>query len=170
MKKVLVLVVIGLFLMGGVAWAVGVPNLLGLNWSQAEALLAPLGLSIGSVSTAPSNIVSIGLIADWTPRGDVTVGTAISIIISTGPGFTLEVPNLVGLTLPEAETALGETCLCLGNVSYLESVIPAGRVLSTNPEAGINLPCESTVNLIVSAGSPTEMACFRVPCFTDGPP
>jgi hypothetical protein len=66
---------------------VSVPDLSGLNWSQAEALVEPLGLSIpdSGVTTEASNTVPANIIIRWSPTSSVPVGTTISIVVSTGP-------------------------------------------------------------------------------------
>jgi len=67
----------------------------------------------------------------------------------------LPVPNLAGLTQAAASSTLTSTGLVVGTISSASSATaPAGLVLNQNPAAGTVVAPGSTVNLIVSSGSP----------------
>lgn len=62
-----------------------VPDLTGLNWTQARDRLQSVGLVDGTISTAPSDVVPVNIVITWSHRGGtVPVGTAIDLVISTG--------------------------------------------------------------------------------------
>ncbi|RLV48069.1 Stk1 family PASTA domain-containing Ser/Thr kinase [Nocardioides mangrovicus] len=71
-----------------------------------------------------------------------------------GPAQTA-VPSLVGLTQAQAELALKQNDLKLGEVTQAASkTVPKGSVISSDPVAGKSLDEGSTVALVVSTGKP----------------
>ena len=86
---------------------------------------------------------------------DVARGESVTYWVSGGVPRAA-VPDLGGMTRSEAESALGEENLKLGNVSSQPSdSVPAGRVISQDPAAGTKVEQESTVNVVLSTGTPT---------------
>lgn len=70
---------------------------------------------------------------------------------------TLEVPYLVGLSLPEAEARLAEAGFEAGELSEIATyVIPAGQVAVQGPPVGTWTDPDTPINLVVSAGPPVE--------------
>jgi beta-lactam-binding protein with PASTA domain len=71
-----------------------------------------------------------------------------------------EVPDLTYKSDAEIDAALAEKYLKKGNIRYdYNDVVPQGLVISQDPVAGTQVPCDTTVNLVISAGK-----CFqRVP-------
>ena len=68
---------------------------------------------------------------------------------------TAGVPDLRGMTLPEAENELNEVGLKLGAWNEIPDYeVPAGRVVVQGPEAGDEVEPETPVDLIVSSGPP----------------
>ena len=63
------------------------------------------------------------------------------------------VPNVAGLTLAAATTAITNGFLQVGNVSTVQSTVAAGLVISSGPAAGTQVPAASAVNLLISAGT-----------------
>jgi len=62
-----------------------------------------------------------------------------------------EIPNVVGLTQPAAEAAIGAVGLTVGTVTIVNSTtVPPGTVINQDPDAGINVVPGSAVNLVVS--------------------
>lgn len=69
---------------------------------------------------------------------------------TTGP---VTVPNVVNQTQAAAATALTGVGLVVGTVTQQASAtVPAGRVSSQNPVAGVGVAAGSAVNLVVSTG------------------
>jgi excisionase family DNA binding protein len=68
---------------------------------------------------------------------------------------TAEVPDLLGMTLPEAENELAGVGLKLGAWNEIPDYeIPAGSVVVQGPEAGEEVDPETPVDLIVSSAPP----------------
>ena len=68
---------------------------------------------------------------------------------------TAEVPDLIGMTLPEAEDELAGAGLKLGAWNEIPDYeVPVGTVVVQGPEAGEGVEPDTPVDLIVSAGPP----------------
>ena len=88
------------------------------------------------------------------------LGTAVNLVISSGRS-PIAVPNVVGLPLAAAKTAIEGTCspdpaVCLkvGTVTLAaSSTVPAGSVISQNPAGGAQVAPGTTVNLVISSGT-----------------
>ncbi|NLV41498.1 MAG: PASTA domain-containing protein [Candidatus Hydrogenedentes bacterium] len=65
---------------------------------------------------------------------------------------TVQTPEVIGMTLAEAQTALEAAGLLLGTVTEEFSTFPAGTVLSQVSAAGTEVPVGVAVNLVVSKG------------------
>ncbi len=82
-------------------------------------------------------------------------------------GFTIKVPDLVGMTLPEALAALQAAGLQSQLISVkVASAVPADRVASTNPAAGSSVPTGATIKIYLSTGVPTPPSPTAIPTGT----
>jgi len=83
----------------------------------------------------------------------VEVGTPIGITVSLGPKMRT-IPNIIGMSVAEADTALTGSGLILGDQleQYSDSV-PSGRIISLSGSAvGNKIAAGSAVNVVVSLG------------------
>jgi beta-lactam-binding protein with PASTA domain len=131
---------------------VTVPNV--VNQTQAAATTAIQGvqLLVGTISQRSSTTVAAGNVISQSPAAGSSLasGSAVSLVVSTGP---VAVPNLVNLTQAAATTALTGSGLALGAVSQQSSAtVPSGSVVSQNPAAGTSVAAGSAVALVVSTG------------------
>jgi beta-lactam-binding protein with PASTA domain len=68
------------------------------------------------------------------------------------------VPQVIGLTQAAATTAIRNAGLRVGVVTTANSAtIPIGRVISSDPRAGVTLPANSPVDIVVSLGTITPL-------------
>jgi excisionase family DNA binding protein len=68
---------------------------------------------------------------------------------------TVEVPDLIGMALPEAEDELAEAGLKLGAWNEIPNYeVPVGRVVVQGPQASEEVDPETPVDVIVSSGPP----------------
>jgi eukaryotic-like serine/threonine-protein kinase len=133
---------------------VGVPNLIGLTELEAEQKLDGAGLIVGDKSTRRTDRVPPGQVVDQDPvaGNQIQAGKAVNLVISAAPK-PVEVPPLEGLTVDEARTDLEAAKLILGEVSEENSeTIPEGRIISQSPGAGEEVPKDTPVDVVVSAG------------------
>jgi eukaryotic-like serine/threonine-protein kinase len=134
--------------------SVPVPRLYGNTPAQAESELQGAGLRLGTLSRDYNNDVAQGSIFFQDPSGgeNVEPGTAVNVTVSLGPE-QVEVPEVYGLSVAEAQTALSNAGLN-STTFEVEGDEPAGTALSTEPGVGAMLDPGSTVTLYYSAGPP----------------
>jgi len=131
-----------------------VPDLVGTTLADAQAALTAAGLAAGAVSEEYSATVAEGWVIDQAPEpgAPVAPGTAVDIVVSKGPEPGA-VPYLKGMTRAQAESALLMAGLAVGDLTQTYNKnVPAGRVISQNPEAGTVVPASSPVDMTVSLG------------------
>jgi eukaryotic-like serine/threonine-protein kinase len=144
----------GWYLSIGPGRTVAVPGLIGLDVPAATALAAESDLQAAISAEEFSETVAAGLIIDTDPKpgSEASPGTQIDLIVSLGPE-RFDVPELAGLNLEQAEAAIAEAQLALGDVrrSY-DDVVSRGLVISSDPTPGTALKADTPVSLVVSRG------------------
>ncbi|MGB0910636.1 MAG: PASTA domain-containing protein, partial [Nitrospirales bacterium] len=84
----------------------------------------------------------------------VAPGTAVALVISTGPA-PVNVPNVVGSSQGAAQSTLTGAGLTVGNVTQQASgSVASGNVISQNPQAGSSVAPGTAVALVISTGPP----------------
>ncbi|MBI3795626.1 MAG: PASTA domain-containing protein, partial [Deltaproteobacteria bacterium] len=134
---------------------VTVPNVVGQPQAAAQTTLTAAGLTVGIVTTAPSDTVPAGNVISQTPAaGSVAAtGAAVNLVISSGPQGII-IPNVVGQPQAAAQSAITNAGLTLGTVTTAPSnTVPAGRVISQTPAAGAVVAAGTAVNLVISTGA-----------------
>jgi len=137
---------------------VTVPNVVNQTQAAASTAITAAGLVVGTVTQQSSATVLAGRVSSQNPTAGVGVaaGSAVNLVVSTGPApvpGTVSVPNVLNLTQLDATTAITTAGLVLGTISQSSSVtVPAGNVISQNPNAGTGVQAGSAVALIVSTG------------------
>ncbi|MFE5672776.1 PASTA domain-containing protein [Agromyces sp. NPDC056523] len=111
-----------------------VPDLIGLSIDEAAAELEEAQLVLGNVSGTGERVVS-----QVPPPGtDVVLQSAVDVDLNAPPTFTA-VPDLVGLTLAEAQDALADAGLAAGIISGTgdrvgeQSLAPGTEVTAGTP-------------------------------------
>ena len=161
---VLAALLLGLALLGGLAWAltqgffgvasVEVPSLEGLTQEEAQERLDESGLALGEAGEAPSDSAAEGTVIEQDPQAGVSVDpeTSVNVTLSSGPE-RVSVPDLVGLGVAEAERALAEADLKLGRQDEAPSDSAAeGTVIEQDPQGGVSVDPETSVNVTLSSG------------------
>ena len=120
---------------------VTVPSLTGSTCAGATAALTALGLKI-TCTNQYSDTVPSGQVVSWAPTGPTPQGTTIAVTISQGPA-PVPVPDVVGMSVSDAITALQTAGLVAGTISGPGS----GRVTGTSPAVGTTASRGTTVNL-----------------------
>lgn len=135
-----------------------IPDLVGKPQAEAEAALDDLDLSYAIVEEESTK--TAGTVIKQNPgAGPGKQGQKVTLTIAktpapTGPEMT-NVPDVVGMTLDDAEAALGGRQLNLGNKSEKESAtVPKGQVISSNPAKDTAVPEGTKVDLVISSGPP----------------
>ncbi|MGO1316215.1 MAG: Stk1 family PASTA domain-containing Ser/Thr kinase [Cellulomonadaceae bacterium] len=132
---------------------VAVPSLASLTSEQAEAALDEAGLVMRPLQRASTDVDTGLAIESDPPEGtEVAKGDTVTVYFSSGPTQT-SVPNLKGMTLPEARRALEDASLVLGNPSTgTGNDVPRDRVVSSSPAADAAVEAGSTVDVVISDG------------------
>jgi serine/threonine-protein kinase len=128
----------------------------GLTAATAGTELRNEGLTVKTGGSVFDNRVAKGDVISTVPAmgSRVAKGGAVTLIVSHGPHM-ITVPQVTGVMLAAAQTALRQAGLASGAVSNEpSSTIPAGIVISTNPAVGVSWPQFKPVGLAVSAGPP----------------
>jgi len=130
------------------------PGIINLSVPDARAKLDAAGLDLRVVSKVFSETVPAGSIIGTDPEAGSRIvdGSTVEVVVSKG----LEryaVPKLHGRTLAEAEAALTDASLSLGDVEeHWHRTVPKGRVIIASPSAGTEQRRDSPVDLSVSKG------------------
>ena len=128
------------------------------GWSPDEvaAYLQENGL-LGVQKSGKSETVPDGQVYKQDPAAgaEVTKGAQVTYWVSSGkPQAT--VPELSGMTQADAQTALTDAKLTLGNVTTEPSTdVAGGQVVRQTPAAGTKVAQGTAVDIVVSSGSPT---------------
>jgi serine/threonine-protein kinase len=133
---------------------VAVPNLIGLTESEAQQRLDGAGLIVGEKKVRRTDRVPPGEVVDQDPvaGNQIQAGEAVDIWISAAPKL-VEVPSVVDLTVEEAQTSLEAAGLVLGEQTpQNDQDIPEGQIISQDPPAGDEVPKDTPVNVVISAG------------------
>lgn len=140
---------------------ISAPDLYNLTLDEAQRSLDKLNLNIRvNIEDEYSNEVEKGKIISQQPMSGATLqeGDTVTLVLSKGPmkGY---IPNVVGLTLGEAENILKENKLSLGNIKYEYSdTYNNGIVINQDPKSGSESNQEwGTVNVVVSKGKKEEV-------------
>jgi beta-lactam-binding protein with PASTA domain len=136
---------------------VTVPNLVGDTQLAAVASLQREGL-VGVVSLAANARVPSGQVVGTTPPSGTIVekGSRVSVIVSSGPGV-IGLPNVNGKGSSEAVKILREKGFQPTTQDQSSESVEKGRVISTDPAAGIEVQVGSPVTVFVSTG-PKEVS------------
>jgi serine/threonine-protein kinase len=142
-------------LQGGNLGQVEVPNLKGMDEEQAKLVLQNKGLLVMSEEREDPTIPK-GQIA-WQeplPGFRVKKGSLVKIAVSKGSSRGIQIPDLTGLSQPEARIRLEEKGLQVGTITSLASEeYPLNSVISTDPLPGSRVSPGSVIHLTVSSGS-----------------
>jgi serine/threonine-protein kinase len=166
-------VLVGFLLVVGALFAVGRTGLFDavLEESVPEPVTFPVGTYVGrDIAAVSSEIEANGWIvessstrADGSVPGEVLTqapaagvqreaGAVIVLVVSEGVQLR-DVPSLEGLTLAEAEGALGTEGLIIGNVQReFDEVVDEGLVLRSSAEPGVQVETGDRIDLVISAG------------------
>ena len=142
----------------GSARVVTVPAVVGLPFGDAAHRLADSGLQASLGESRLSGEAPKSTVLSQNPAAGSRVqrGERISLDVSAGQERST-IPTLAGKTRGEAETALHNAGLQVGQVTEEQSDRARGTVLSSQPHAGQVVPSGTGVDLVVSSG-PGELS------------
>jgi beta-lactam-binding protein with PASTA domain len=151
---------VNLTVSSGPAPLVMVPAVVGLTQPVATLAITTANLVVGTLTSSSSATVPAGIVISESPaaRASAATGSAVSLVVSTGPAAKppapVIVPALNGLTETSAAQALSNAGLALGAVSsQASSTVPAGKVLGQSPAAGSKAAKATPVSVVLSSGA-----------------
>ena len=166
----ILLVVIAALIALGAAWALGafdgggggvkVPDVTGMTTDKAGKTLEADGLTTGKITRVQSTDGPEGTVVGQSPAAgkEADEGSAVDLEVAAAPSPTatpVAVPDVVGTTQADAESRLTDAGFTVV-VSQAESdTVPAGSVISQDPQAGVVSTPGSRVSIVVSTGAPT---------------
>ena len=136
---------------------VTVPDVRGQTVAVSQRLVQQMGLRLAVRDSVFSEAPPGQVLEQEPSRGDyIKRARRVFVDVSRGPR-RYAVPDVTGGSQREAQLQILGHQLILGAIRLESSTaIPAGVVLSQQPQAGMELPRSSRVDLVVSSGSPFE--------------
>jgi eukaryotic-like serine/threonine-protein kinase len=138
-----------------------VPSVVGMTRGDASAVLADQGLTMRSAEEGEryDDKVAAGKIARQNPdpRTLVKRGRPVTIVLSKGPR-RVDVPELLGKTLPAAQAAISGQGLSLGRIlgAFASNRQAPGSVMEQDPDPGAPAAPGSGVDLLLTLAAPGE--------------
>lgn len=132
---------------------VEVPTVLNLSEDEAVKLLESKKLKANVSRYAQSNNYSEGKVMeqDPSPKAKVKINSTVNLVISQGS--EVEVPDLSGKTVDQAEESLKEVGLTLGKTnSEYSDTVEKDKIISQSPEEGEKVQTGSEIDINVSLG------------------
>jgi beta-lactam-binding protein with PASTA domain len=127
-----------------------VPALYGETTRTAALLLERAGLAVGDVTRGPSDDLGIGLVVGTDPPAETVLpnGTAVSVLVSTGPGpEAFVMPDLLGREVRGVKRELES----LGFRVYAPPAAPSfGPIVYQEPPAGSRITRNTSILLQAS--------------------
>ena len=129
------------------------PDLMGMAKQIAEDKIIEQGLLIRNITWQLNNNFPAETVVNQFPAKNVSIkiGSSVDIVLS----FTqmINVPDIVGQTIENADNVLIENNLQLGNITekFSENV-PTGIIMVQDPAAGNSVVLGAKVNVVVSTG------------------
>jgi beta-lactam-binding protein with PASTA domain len=130
---------------------VEVPNLVNLSLRNAQIQLQNYGLEVGSISYQSSRFKN-AVLNQSIPEGTIVEkGSALDLVVSDGLGDKIvDIPEIVGLRLPDAQFKLREAGLRVGEIRFqpIKDVVP-NTVLDYTPKV-TQMVEGGTLSLVIS--------------------
>jgi hypothetical protein len=137
---------------------VDVPFVIGMTETAAGSEITGSGLVVGNIDFQYNANIPAGEVFGQVPAGgtSLTLGSDVNLTVSLGAPNTVSVPDLVGLTQAAAESAILSSNLVAGSITTQASdTVPAGTVISQNPQGGTDVNPGTAVDFLVSLGDTT---------------
>jgi serine/threonine-protein kinase len=143
-----------------------VPNITGLTQEEAETILKGKGLGLRVIGEEYDLKSPAGTIIYQTPdsASKVKTGRRIKVVLSRG-GEKASVPQLIGMTYRQAELALDNRGLRIGNPVYVSvDSLPRDEVIASFPSAGTVVPLGMEIRVLINQETDT-LEIIKVPKF-----
>ncbi len=139
------------------------PNLVGMNLQEAEALLKEKNILIDSVIEQSNDTYAKGIVTSQQPNAGIMVKEGVKntkIIVSTGKA-EIEIPDIVNYSSDEARTKLESEGIQSRVIEEASETVPTGYVIRTEPTAGRTVSASKIIDVYVSRGP--DVNTFNMP-------
>ena len=142
-----------LFPSGVISQDLKVPNVIGLDYQTAQQRLAQSGFQADQGETRFHATAPKGTVLDQTPPAGTREmgGSAVTLAVSGGQRMGT-VPNVVGMSRPDAERMLDQLGFDVGEVTEQPSSQARGEVVDTRPRPGTQTAIPGPIALVLSGG------------------
>lgn len=131
--------------------AVTVPDLTNETAAAATEQLAVLSLT-AAIETVEGTTTPPGSVVSMSPAPGTDVEEGSVVVLSVAAEILPTVPNVVGMTVEEATSALTAVGLALGPTTTIHDAAAAGLILGSTPTAGTEVAADASVAVTVSLG------------------
>lgn len=130
---------------------VSIPDVVGMSFTLARALLEEAGLMVAEVESLRTPNLPVDQVIAVRPASgtDVARGTPLTLAVSAAVG-RFPMPNVLGMNLETASGIIASQGLVVGRVKQAPSDEPSGLVLVQYPEEGMPVADRDSVHLIVA--------------------
>jgi serine/threonine-protein kinase len=130
-----------------------VPNVIGLDFETARRRLAQSGFQGEQGEARFHATAPKGTVLEQNPAPGVrdVAGSTVMLAVSSGQRMGV-VPNVIGMSRPDAERALDAAGFDVGDITEEPSQSARGEVVDTRPRPGTETPSPGPVALVLSAG------------------
>jgi eukaryotic-like serine/threonine-protein kinase len=137
------------------ATTVAVPNVINLQFDEAQAQLVNAGFLVQKVEAASDQ--PVGTVTKTVPGSNVKAPKGSTVVVTVAALGDVAVPDVTGQPSDAAAAKLGQAGFQVITTQEANNDVPAGRVIRTDPAAGAMAPKGSTVKQAVSTG-PAQVA------------
>jgi len=140
-------------------YAATVPNVVGSPYARAEAAIRDAGLTPKRVDqeVPAGHTAASGEVIATSPAGGTEVerGSQVTVYVAK-PNASVVVPNVVSQPQAQAVQTIRNAGLNPVVVMQQNGSVPQGRVISTNPKAGMRVAANTAVTLYVAQAPPVQ--------------
>ncbi len=131
---------------------ISMPNVIGIGAEDAKLQLQQLGLT-PEVEYAESKDFASGMVmATSAKEGDkLEAGASVVLTVSTGENG-VDVPDVTGKSIAEAVSILERKGFHVIREEGSSDDVPVGSIVSQDPKAGMAVPADSSVTIVISTG------------------
>jgi serine/threonine-protein kinase len=138
--------------LGNDSGLISTPNVVGISQQDATLRLADDGLQVGEV-TQRFDPKPAGTVVAQSPEAGFLIGKSGSVDLTVSKGIEMTVvPQIIGQSQQEAEAALKDAKLVIGQVITRDVNLPTGQVLQMQPAPGTQVAAGTKVTLVVASG------------------
>ncbi|MGQ0713850.1 MAG: PASTA domain-containing protein [Gemmatimonadaceae bacterium] len=130
-----------------------VPNVVGLRFEEASSRLTSEGFRASTGEQRFHASAPAGTVLEQEPPPGAIEAKGAEVVLHVSAGQRRgEVPNVVGMTRQQAELAIENAGLDVGDVEEIRANTPRGTVSSSRPVGGTRVAVPSAITLVVSVG------------------